>query len=76
MYQENKKLKPSGLIKEINVPIKIIVAGLGTLIEEGRKLLQNANEPKAFVIIPSATHCFDEDGAEEKLFQETLDWIK
>ena len=76
MYQENKKLKPSELIKEINVPIKIIVAGLGTLIEEGRKLLQNANEPKAFAIIPSATHCFDEDGAEEKLFQETLDWIK
>jgi hypothetical protein len=27
-------------------------------------------------IVANATHCFDEDGAEEKLFRETLRWIK
>ena len=77
MYEENnKQLKPSELIREIRVPIKIIVAGLGIMVNEGNKLFQNANEPKAIAIIPNATHCFDEDGAEEKLLEETYSWFK
>ena len=77
MYQENNnKLKPSELIKEMHVPIKVIVAGAGIMISEGKKLFQNANEPKAIAIIPNATHCFDEDGVEENLFQETYVWVK
>lgn len=75
MYEENKKLKPFELIAAINVPVKIIVAGSGTLIKGGEKYLQAAKEPKALAVIPNATHCFDEEGTEEKLFQETLDWI-
>jgi len=76
MYLENKKLKPSELIKKIHTPIKIIVAGAGIMINEGKKLYQNAHKPKAFAIIPNATHCFDEDGTEEQLFQETYNWLK
>lgn len=77
MYEENNnKLKPSELVKEIHVPIKIIAAGSGVLINEGKQFLQNANNPKSFAIIPGATHCFDEDGAEEMLFEETYQFLK
>lgn len=75
MYEENKRLKPFELIKEFNVPVKIIVAGKGELIEGGKKYYQLTNAEKDFAIIPNATHCFDEEGTEEKLFKETLDWI-
>ncbi len=76
-YEENNnKLKPSKLIKKIDVPIKIITAGAGELAVDNKKLFENANKPKEFAIIPNATHCFDEDGTEEKLFEETFDWLK
>ncbi len=77
MYIENnKKLKPSWLIKKLLVPTKVIVAGAGAMVEEGKELFQNANEPKAIAIIKNATHCFDEDGVEEELFEETLHWFE
>ena len=60
----------------MHLPIKVIVAGSGIMLNEGKKLFQSANEPKAIAIIPNATHCFDEDGAEENLFQETYSWLK
>lgn len=75
MYEENKNLKPFKLIAALNVPVKVIVAGLGILVKGGEKYFQAAKEPKALAVIPNATHCFDEEGTEEKLFQETLDWI-
>lgn len=76
MVEENKKLKPFKLIGKFTKPIKIIVAGKGTLIKGGKKYYQLAHAPKDFAIIPDATHNFDEDGTEEKLFAETLSWIK
>lgn len=77
MYEENNnKLIPSKLIKEMHIPIKVIVAGAGIMIDEGKKLFLNANEPKAIAVVPNATHCFDEDGAEENLFQETYNWLR
>lgn len=77
MYEENNnKLVPSELIKAMNVPIKVIVAGAGIMVDEGMELFKKANEPKAVAVIPNATHCFDENGAEENLFQETYNWFK
>lgn len=76
MYEENKILRPFELIKKLHVPVKVIIAGAGILVGGGKKYFQHANEPKALAIIPKATHCFDEDGAEEKLFEETLEWFK
>ena len=76
MYEENKKLKPVELISKLNVLVKIIVAGSGVLVKGGKKYFQAAKKPKDFIIIPKATHCFDEDGTEETLFHETLNWIK
>lgn len=75
MVKENKNLKPFEFIKKFRKPVKIIIAGGGELVNGGKKYFELANDPKDFAIIPNATHCFDEDGTEEKLFQETLDWI-
>lgn len=75
MVDENNKLKPFNLIKQFIKPIKIIVTGKGELINGGKKYFQLANKPKDFAIVPNATHCFDEEGTEDKLFQETLKWV-
>ena len=75
MYEEDKNLKPFELIAELDIPVKIVLGGAGSLIKGGKEYLQAAKEPKALTIIPNATHCFDESGTEEKLFQETLNWI-
>lgn len=63
-------------IKEITVPIKIIVAGRGFLVRGGKRYYALANEPKAHVVVENADHLFDIDGVEEELFKETLSWIK
>ena len=64
------------LIHDIRVPVEIICAGKGILIKGGRKYYAAANKPKKFTIIKKASHCFDEDGTEEKLFKETHFWLK
>lgn len=76
MIKENTELKPLTFIRKLQKPVKVIVAGSGELIDGGKKYFQLANKPKDFSIIQNATHCFDEDGTEEKLFEETLKWIK
>lgn len=69
MYEENKTINPEELIKKIKVPVKIILAGNGRLKNYWRN-------QKNSIIIPGATHTFSEYGTEEKLFEETLNWIK
>nr|MBI5455799.1 alpha/beta fold hydrolase [Candidatus Levybacteria bacterium] len=76
MFEQNNSLNTHKLFKNFHVPIKIIAAGNGILVDSGKKYFENANKPKSFAIVNNATHCFDEDGTEEKLFQETYDWIK
>lgn len=78
MVKEAKKMSGKyceDLIKSINAPVKIIVAGKGGLIKGGQKYFKAANAPKEFAVIKNSTHCFDEDGAEEKLFRETGNWF-
>lgn len=65
----------TSLISKINSPLKIINAGNGELIDGGKEYFNLAKEPKALKVIEGASHCFDEEGAEEKLFKETADWV-
>jgi len=64
------------MIKNIKTPIKFIVAEKGMLAKKNKSLFISANEPKDFAIIKSASHTFEEEGAEEDLFNETLKWLK
>ena len=76
MYEECVKLNTNGLSFKFKKPLKIISAGNGILIDAAKKYFEQANEPKEFSIIDGAGHNFDEDGTEEKLFAETLKFIK
>lgn len=76
MVDENKKLKPFELMEKFTKPVKIIAAGKGVLINGGKKYFELAKGPKDFAVISDATHNFDEDKTEEKLFQETYSWLK
>ena len=60
----------------MNIPIKIINAENSFLLDGGKRYFDRANKPKERVIITGAGHTFDEDGIEERLFEETLKWIK
>ncbi len=68
MFEENKKIKPKVLVKKIKIPVKIVLAGDGELKNYWKG-------QKNTVVIPGATHNFDEYGVEEKLFQETLNFL-
>lgn len=77
MVEEGKLIKPPLLIRQIHVPIKLIFAGKGELKErDWKRYFDNANQPKAMAVISNASHNFNEDGTEEKLFEETLSFIK
>lgn len=65
-------------LKKIKIPIKIIAATEGDAFLRKSRIsyFKYANEPKQIVFIKNTGHTFSEEGAEEKLFKETLDWIK
>ncbi|MGO8677889.1 MAG: alpha/beta hydrolase [Limisphaerales bacterium] len=64
------------MLKKINIPLQIICAGKGGH-EVGRDLyFKNANCRKEFYVIPYANHSFDENGAEEDLFEHMLTWLR
>lgn len=74
--QEARTTDTLKLIQKLNVPIKIICAGKGVLVKTSKTYYDAVTVPKSLVVLKSATHCFDEDGQEEKLFSETLAWLK
>lgn len=76
MVQEDVNIQPLELVKKLHVPLKIICAGAGFLVSQNKKLLEIANAPKSMTVIKDASHNFNEDGMEEKLFAETYSWIK
>ena len=76
MFEESKNIKNSELIDKISKPTKIICAGKGVLYGKWKGLMNKIKDKKDFSVIKNARHCFDEEGTEEKLFEETLKWFK
>ena len=77
MLNESKKLPhPKELMFKISIPIKIICAGKSSLVKDGNMYYKYAKKPKEFVIIKNARHNFNEEGSEELLFKETLNFVK
>ncbi len=79
MFIEAKKTsekQSKQMIKNVYKPIKIICAGREKRVASARKYYSVANQPKDLVIIKNAGHCFNEDGAEDKLFKQTFSWFK
>lgn len=75
-YQELMALDCEALAREVRVPLKAIAAGKGALVEGARKYVAAVPKPKALCVIPGATHCFDEEGAQERVLEETLQWVR
>ena len=76
MVKEEKGFPWKEKIQTLGVPVKIICAGKGILVRGCKAYHTYASRPKALVTISKATHCFDEEGTEERLFKETLSWFK
>lgn len=64
------------VVANLNKPLKIIAAGKGILIKGSKEYLKVAQDPKDLTIVKGATHCFDEEGKEDILLLETLNWVK
>lgn len=64
------------LIAGLGKPLKVIAAGKGILVNGSKKYIKVAQKPKELTIIAGATHCFDEEGKEKILLDETILWIK
>ena len=76
MYEDKLQYtSPEILMSYVKCPIKVICAGKGVLVNGGKEYFELAKEPKAFAIIEGAGHTFDEEGTEDELFKETIDWI-
>ncbi|MBI1972529.1 alpha/beta hydrolase [Candidatus Woesearchaeota archaeon] len=77
MYDEWKNFPNTlKIFKQTQKPILIIAAGKGILVKRCQQYYKSANQPKKLVIIKDAGHIFSEEGAEEKLFKETLKWCR
>lgn len=76
MGKEYDSLNPVERIKDVHVPVKIICAQKDGNAQGGKQYFKIANDPKEYVVLKGATHCFDEWGTEEELFKETLNWIR
>mgnify|MGYP001436995293 CR=1 FL=1 len=63
-------------IKNCQVPTKVISAGNGLLVSTWNKLADTLPFVKEYTVIEGATHCFDEEGAEQKVHSETFEFLK
>lgn len=76
MYNETIKFNDyTEYVKESKVPLKIIVAGKGIMVDSARDYFLKTKGPKAYYIVQNASHCFDEEGTEEELLAQTIDWF-
>ncbi|MFA6503503.1 MAG: alpha/beta fold hydrolase [Patescibacteria group bacterium] len=76
MKDFSEKLDWDEMARKIKKPLLAIYAGKGILKNTAQTYTNLFKGPSELVGIPGATHCFDEPGTEEKLFTETLKWLK
>ena len=62
-------------IGSIKIPIKIITAGSHTLLQVSEKYYNSITSLKKHFIVKGATHCFDEEGTEEIVFEQISAWL-
>ncbi|MFA4975164.1 MAG: hypothetical protein WC839_01195 [Candidatus Paceibacterota bacterium] len=64
------------LAEEIDIPCKFIFAGNYNKLEVWKPFLNRIKVANEFAIVEGASHVFIEEGVEQKLFEETLNYIK
>ncbi|MCB0340340.1 MAG: alpha/beta fold hydrolase [Bdellovibrionales bacterium] len=63
------------LVSKTHCPIKVITAEKKETDTNPEAYFEFANDPKAFAIIPGASHCFTEEHAPSMLLNETMEWF-
>lgn len=76
MVEQWMSIDLNSLIEKLTIPCKIIFAGAYNKHELWEQYLPKFQVKFESVIIGGATHGFIEEGTEQKLFEETLKWIK
>jgi pimeloyl-ACP methyl ester carboxylesterase len=76
MRDVNNTLDWDAMASDIEKPLLAIYAGDNSLRKGALKYERLAKGPSKAVRIPGAGHTFDEAGTEEKLFEETVKWVK
>lgn len=76
MVQEAARVNSIKLIRKLTSPIAFFCAGRGVLIKGGRAMFKAAPTEKLFHIIKGASHNFEEEGVQERLYSATALWIK
>ena len=64
-----------GSLKSLTTPCKFIFAGESSKFETFKKIFQETNTSFEHTVVPGASHGFIEEGTEEKLFQETVNFL-
>lgn len=76
LIEEWKSLDINNLVEKLKTPCKFIFAENTDKRKLWQPFLEKIKSEKETATIENATHCFTEEGTEQKLFQETLSWIK
>ncbi len=76
LVNEWKTIDIGKLAEKINVPCKFIFAGNYNKFETWKPFLGKIKVANEFAIVEGASHVFIEEGVEEKLFEETLNYIR
>jgi pimeloyl-ACP methyl ester carboxylesterase len=75
MIEERARVDWDHLTDELNVPLRVIAAGAGVLLEGSKRYVERAAGSADLKVIDGATHTFREDGAAEQLFEQTVEWF-
>ena len=76
MYEERTQIDWDNLTTQVQTPFKIIGAGKSDLVSKSKIYAEKAQGPTELVIVKNAEHNFNEEGAAEELYKESLNWIK
>jgi len=76
MVEEWGKSNLNELVDKLTIPCKFIFAGDRRKYDLWKPFLKKIKVKNEIAIIQRATHCFYEEGTEQKLFEETLNWLK
>lgn len=63
-------------LRSVKVPTLLLVGGLDSIvIELNKQAMEQISAEKKLVIIPGATHLFEEPGKLEKVAKLSIDWF-
>ncbi|MBA3283687.1 MAG: alpha/beta fold hydrolase [Nitrosopumilus sp.] len=76
MAKEQRNVNSIELAQDFNKPIKLITIPKDGNLIGAKNIFRVLSEPKELTIIKGASHNFTEEGKQEELYYETIQWFK